>query len=250
MVDMKQVLQNNRKGWNAVADEWFGSTSLPNFGPNMPTEESLKLFGDLKGKKVLDICCGSGHSMKYMMENGAAEVWGLDLSDQQISNAKKHFEELGYEGHFYQSPMEENPGIPENYFDVVYSIYGLGWTTDLNKTIKQMSKYLKKDGIYIFSWDHPMLSCMDVVDNDIHLVKPYYDNNRLVFPKPHDYMNFGKFMISDYINALGQAGMCVEKMIERPAEELFREEHDLIKHYAKGKSVMYPLSFIMKSRKV
>lgn len=247
---MKQVLKKNRDGWNAVADEWFGSTALPNYAPNMATEETLKLFGDLQGKKVLDICCGSGHSMKYMVEKKAGEVWGLDLSDQQLKNAKHHFKELGYEGHFYQSPMEENPGIPENYFDVVYSIYGLGWTTDLNKTIVQMSKYLKKDGIYIFSWDHPMLSCMDVVDGDIHLVKPYYDKDRLTFPEPHDYMKFGKFMISDYINALSQAGMCVEQMIERPAEALFEKEHDLVKHYAKGKSVMYPLSFIIKSRKL
>lgn len=32
--------------------------------------------------------------------------------------------------------MDDNINIPKNYFDVVYSIYAIGWTTDLDKTIK------------------------------------------------------------------------------------------------------------------
>lgn len=46
--------------------------------------------------------------------------------------------------------MEENPGIPENYFDIVYSIYAFGWTIDLEKSILLVSRYLKKRGIFVF----------------------------------------------------------------------------------------------------
>ena len=38
-----------------------------------------------------------------------------------------------------ESPMEVNPGVPENYFDLVFSIYGLGWTTDLPATMAPRS---------------------------------------------------------------------------------------------------------------
>ena len=36
--------------------------------------------------------------------------------------------------------MEVNPGVPENYFDLVFSIYGLGWTTDLPETMALVSR--------------------------------------------------------------------------------------------------------------
>jgi hypothetical protein len=31
--------------------------------------------------------------------------------------------------------MEVNSGIPDDHFDLVFSIYGLGWTTDLPATM-------------------------------------------------------------------------------------------------------------------
>lgn len=33
-------------------------------------------------------------------------------------------------------------------------IYGIGWTTDLQGTFDKIASYLKKDGIFIFSWHH------------------------------------------------------------------------------------------------
>ncbi|QED50007.1 class I SAM-dependent methyltransferase [Cytobacillus dafuensis] len=44
----------------------------------------------------------------------------------------------------------------EDYFDIVYSIYAFGWTTDLPTTLKYIYFYLKKDGSFIFSWEHPI----------------------------------------------------------------------------------------------
>mgnify|MGYP001806665725 CR=1 FL=1 len=59
------ILSQNRNSWNAMADEWFGVTALPVYGCLIPTETELNLFGDVNGKCVLDIGCGSGHSPQY-----------------------------------------------------------------------------------------------------------------------------------------------------------------------------------------
>ena len=56
--------------------------------------------------------------------------------------------------------MEAELDIPTNYFDFVYSIYGIGWTTDLQGTFKKIASYLKKDGIFIFSWHHTLNYCV------------------------------------------------------------------------------------------
>lgn len=42
-------------------------------------------------KKMLGICCGSGHSLKYHADRNAAELWGVDLSHKQIENAQVCF---------------------------------------------------------------------------------------------------------------------------------------------------------------
>lgn len=47
--------------------------------------------------------------------------------------------------------MEEEGDIPKGYFDIVYSIYALGWTSNLGKTLELIYSYLKPGGSFIFS---------------------------------------------------------------------------------------------------
>lgn len=164
---MNPVLNQNKSSWDAMADTWFGSTALPVYGCLAPTEDELHLFPDLSGKKVLDIGCGSGHSLCWCGQKGAAELWGLDLSEKQISNAQSYLTENGYHPRLYNAPMEQECGLPKEYFDVVYSIYAIGWTTDLKAAFCNIASYLKPGGVFIFSWDHPLMSCVDVIDDKL-----------------------------------------------------------------------------------
>lgn len=169
-----EILQTNRSYWNTYADLWFGTTALPQYGVHFVTEDELHFFQDVAGKKVLEICCGSGHSLKYLADRGAAELWGLDLSSKQLENAKRYLEENGYAAHLICAPMEADVDIPQNSFDYVYSIYGIGWTTDLEGTFRKIASYLKKDGTFLFSWHHTLNYCIawsceeraDVIENN------------------------------------------------------------------------------------
>ncbi len=57
-------MEKNQEYWNGHADSWFGTTALPVYGEMCPAEEELHLFGEVAGKRLLEICCGSGHSLK------------------------------------------------------------------------------------------------------------------------------------------------------------------------------------------
>ena len=140
----KDIIKQNKESWDAIADSFFGVTALPVYGCFIPTENELSLFPVLTNKKVLDIGCGSGHSLKWCGDNGAKELWGLDLSTKQIENATKFLTDSNYSPNLFNVPMEQNPGIPENYFDVVYSIYAIGWTIDIQVTFNLISSYLRK----------------------------------------------------------------------------------------------------------
>jgi cyclopropane fatty-acyl-phospholipid synthase-like methyltransferase len=58
---------------------FLGAIVLPYYGCNTLTENELNLFGDVAGKKLLDIGCGNGESLKYHGSNKAAELWGVDI---------------------------------------------------------------------------------------------------------------------------------------------------------------------------
>jgi len=136
-----RIKRANQTYWNEHADLWFGTTALPTLGVLFPTEEELHLFGDVAGKRMLEICCGSGHSLKYNAKRGAAELWGVDISQKQLENASAYLKENGYSANLICSPMEADMDIPKEYFDIVYSIYGIGWTTDLQGTIDKIASY-------------------------------------------------------------------------------------------------------------
>ena len=68
----------------------------------------------------------------------------MDLSHKQLENAKRYLSENGYTANFICSPMEADMDIPKDHFDFVYSIYGIGWTTDLDGTFRKIASYLKK----------------------------------------------------------------------------------------------------------
>ena len=147
----EKIIEKNKRYWNDHADLWFGTTALPKYGVRFVTEDDLHFFSDVEGKKVLELCCGSGHSLKYLADKGADELWGLDLSQKQLDNAKQMLKGSGCNPKLICAPMEAESNIPEDYFDYVFSIYGIGWTTDLEGTFKKIASYLKKDGIFMKS---------------------------------------------------------------------------------------------------
>jgi SAM-dependent methyltransferase len=247
------ILGFNKAYWDAYADNWAErATALPDYGVNL-TENDLRLFGDVSGKKLLDICCGSGHSLKYHADRNAAELWGLDISHTQIALADEYLKQNGCTAKLVCAPMEAESGVPADYFDYVYSVYGIGWTTDLEGAFRKIASYLKKDGIFIFSWHHTLNYCVafsipqrQVVMEDGKLVfhRSYFDESWFRMPIDGSEVALCNRKISTYVNALAQAGFVIEQMIERPGQSS-EDNSDRAK-----KAQMLPISVCFKARKL
>ena len=114
--------------------------------------------------------------------------------------------------------MEDELDVPKDYFDYVYSIYGIGWTTDLQGTFDKIASYLKKDGIFIFSWHHSLnyciaWSCGDrediLIDDKMVMTKSYYDESYFKMPVHDSEIVLCNRKMSTYINALAKAGFVI-----------------------------------------
>ncbi|HEX9387187.1 MAG TPA: class I SAM-dependent methyltransferase [Anaerolineales bacterium] len=251
----EEILSINQKGWNEVAPMFYGGTALPKYGPLAATEHELNLIPDLHGKKILELGCGSGHTLAYLWEDkNASELWGLDFSEEQIRFTEEFLAGKKIPVKLFLASMDENPGIPDNYFDLVVSIYSLGWTPDLNRTLKLVSSYLKPGGTFIFSWEHPVYQCLSYEANigKYVFVNSYLEEGPVLHPSwkgAEIVINHRK--LSTYLNATVQAGLVVEQMIESESNFAFAREQDFTpeKWYSIPRARLIPTTFIVKAYK-
>ena len=169
-----EMLDINRSGWDRIAKKGHGRTALPRYGPLTQQEDELGLLGEVRGHRVLEIGCGSGHTLAYLAERGASELWGLDISAEQIGAASRLLKGLDVSARLFVSPMEENPGIPEGAMDLVVSIFSMGWAVDLERAVDLVRSYLAPGGRFVFSWEHPVYSALDsATSGAVSFARPY-----------------------------------------------------------------------------
>ncbi|MCS7464047.1 class I SAM-dependent methyltransferase [Paenibacillus doosanensis] len=244
-MDKSVVHKTNSLFWDTKGNEVLGATSLPYYGAFV-SEEKSRLFGDVSGKKVLEIGCGSGQSLQYVGERKASELWGMDLSENQLEKTRQHLTACGLSVKLICSPMEEECGLPVDYFDFVYSIYAIGWTTDLEGTFHRIASYLKKDGVFIFSWSHPIHKCVAAENNTLVFKKCYFDESWYSVSLGESTLALSDRKLSTYVNALAKAGFAIEQMIEESDDEMIQSRDG---SFAK-KAKMLPVTFVIKARKL
>jgi SAM-dependent methyltransferase len=252
MVEPEIALATNRAGWNQVAPLFHAGTALPEWGPLAPTEETLRVLDAVPDSRVLELGCGSGHSLRYLAERGAQELWGIDLSPVQIAFAEETLRAFAPRVRLIESPMEVNPGIPLNYFDLVLSIYGLGWTTDLRATLALVNRYLRPGGCLVVSGEHPVYSCLEWNGANYAVSVPYFTEG----PREHASWKGVPIIIqrrtlSTFVGQIIQAGLRIEAFVETPLNAAAATEShvDPARWYSVSRAGMMPTTFIIKARK-
>jgi SAM-dependent methyltransferase len=251
----EEILSINQKGWNRVAPLFYGGTALPIYGPLAETEDELDLIPDLSDKRALELGCGSGHSLAYLWEyKHAREVWGLDLSEEQIRFTRELLDKKGIPSKLFLSPMDENPGIPENFFDLILSIYAVGWTPDLSGTLALVHSYLQPGGLLIFSGEHPGYRSLRYHPELEKYVfeTSYLDEGPTLHTSWRDVeivINHRK--LSTYLNAITKSGLILDQIIESEPNLTQAREQDFDpgKWYSIPRAQLIPTTFIVKAYK-
>jgi len=248
----KDFIEINKKGWNTLTinNKPFSNTILPEYGPFLKrNEEQINIMNNIKGAKVLDLGCGEGESLEYLFNKGAKEIWGIDISEEQIKKAQIRFPQ--FKNNFLVSPMEEEVNVPNNYFDYIISIFSIGYTSDLDNTFKHSYKYLAKEGTFIISWTHPFYYCLDIVDEKVIINKSYFNEESEIITKGPDKINLAQnnMMISTVINTATSNGFYLDKLYEE--ETILKDDVNGYKSqfWRKEKTVNCPSTIIFVFKK-
>lgn len=113
------------------------------------------LFPAMEGSRVLDLGCGYGWHCKYAVEQGAAEVLGLDLSEKMIAEARARnadprirYEVCGIAEYSY----------PAGYYDLAVSNLALHYLADLDDIYRKVFSTLRPGGVFLFNIEHPVFT--------------------------------------------------------------------------------------------
>ncbi len=113
-----------------------------------------KMLPSFKNKRVLDLGCGFGWHCQYAIDHGAKKVVGVDISKQMLAKAKA----ISSKKIIYQQKALEKVDFLPRSFDIVLSVLTFHYIKSWNKLVKKMWNFLDKDGILIFSVEHPVFT--------------------------------------------------------------------------------------------
>lgn len=110
----------------------------------------LQWFGDLSGKKVLDLGCFSGNYWSRHLAAHSARYLGIDLSDVAIGKLQKALEP--YPNADVKAVDFLSPDFTEDGFDLIYAYGVLHHFSDTDILIARLREKLAPDG-QIISYD-------------------------------------------------------------------------------------------------
>ncbi len=125
----------------------------------------VKALGNIKDKKLLDIGCGAGVHIKKYISKGAI-CSGIDISKSMIEMAKEHCPEVD----FKIGPMTKLP-YKNSSFDVVTASLSVDYIKDLTPVFKEISRVLKKGGMFYYSNESPIYFAKEKYENDKFKIK-------------------------------------------------------------------------------
>ncbi len=140
----------------------------------------LKVLGDCRRKKVLDLGCGNGYLSRRLAHQGA-DVTGVDASPRMVANARAH----GTVGVKYLCSDASNlKGVSGGIFDVVFANMSLMDMPDAEKAVGEAARVLKRGGRFVASIPHP---CFEVMSNSGWGAEKSFRDPRTVYRKVRGY---------------------------------------------------------------
>lgn len=155
----------NRRWWDADADDYhrehanFLGVDTPSgefvWCPEGLHEGDWHLLGDVAGRDVLEVGCGSAPCARWLASNGARPV-GLDISAGMLRRGVAAMLRGGPRVPLVQADAEALP-FADASFDLACSAFGaVPFVADSAAVMREVARVLRPGGRWVFAVNHPM----------------------------------------------------------------------------------------------
>ena len=161
----------NRECWNADSDTYqndhgaqLAASGGHGWGVWQIPEAQLQVLGEVKGHDILELGCGAAQWSIALAKLGARPV-GLDISEKQLSHARRLMKEAGVDFPVVHASAEAAP-LPDRSFDTVFCDYGAMTFTDPYVTVPEVARLLRPGGLFAFCGATPVIEMCYPDDSD------------------------------------------------------------------------------------
>jgi ubiquinone/menaquinone biosynthesis C-methylase UbiE len=142
--------------WNNAAEAWvdFVRSGKDWTRNELNNPAMFKMLGKIRGKKILDLCCGEGYNTRIMTRKGA-KVTGVDFSEELIQLAVEEEKKKRLGIKYIVSDAAEMHKLKSNSFDIVASFMAFQDIKNYRGAVRETSRVLKKHGRFVFVIPHP-----------------------------------------------------------------------------------------------
>jgi len=151
---MDQVLQQKKglvKGvFNKVFKKYDIMNDLMSLGIHRIWKKNLiQMMNPTNKKKLIDVACGTGDITKLYLEytNNNSTILCVDSNINMIKECKKNLKK--YKNIKWKVCNAERLNIPDNSFDFYTISFGLRNTKDIDRSLKEAHRVLKKGGRFL-----------------------------------------------------------------------------------------------------
>ena len=152
---MTDYLERNREAWTKANAEYTDSRAREawaseeiTWGMFGPSDAELGILGDVSGKDVIELGCGTAYFGAWLARRGA-RVTGVDITPAQLGTARRMMRETGVELQLIEANAEDVP-LPDESFDLALSEYGASIWCDPYKWIPEAARLLRPGGELVF----------------------------------------------------------------------------------------------------
>lgn len=130
----------------------------------------LRLVGEVKGMRLLDLCCGNGYLSRRFARQGASVI-AVDSNAPLIERAsqKETQEPLGISYHVADAAHLEM--LQDSTFDLVVCNMALMDIEHAAEAIQEVARVLQQQGRFVASLSHP---CFDKLDTSGWVIERIY----------------------------------------------------------------------------
>jgi ubiquinone/menaquinone biosynthesis C-methylase UbiE len=150
MTKIKEWIAENAQYWEEVSEDYkcLYDTEWSDFENKFISEELEHLKFKPKSK-ILDLGCGLGLGYELCRNQILdIEYHGIDISKGMIRKCRDKYPYL----RLRVGAMSDLSKFPDDYFDGVISIFtSFSYTEDINKTVQEIKRVLKNDGVILIS---------------------------------------------------------------------------------------------------
>ena len=175
----------------------------------------ISLLPPLGGLSVLDAGCGSGWYAEYLAGRGA-KVTAVDITAKMVELTRRR---LGDRARVFQADIAKPLEFADAGFDLVVAPLVLHYLADLEPTLAEFHRVLKKGGLLVFSTHHPF------ADYRLFAPESYFSTGQVEDVWDVGTVRFYRRPLSAITEALAQTGFVIERLIEPlPTEEFRRRD--------------------------